>query len=115
MNFMTAWVFGSDYRVIETTPDYTEVKYHIVKLGKSMWLADRGINVLHKYTKPVVTITMLNDGPRTITGIDKGRWLITLEETDKGNLVPPKTFLCKSEKQARYIVEDADYVRVSSQ
>ncbi len=111
MGFTTAWIFGSDYSVIENTSDYEEVKYHVITLGKRLWLADEQGNELHEYTDPRVVITRLNDGKRTLTGIDKGRWFVRLSEADKSNLFPPKLLLCKSEKQARNIVDAVEYVR----
>lgn len=113
MGFLFASMFGARCRVYEFGEDGSKTPYYVVSTLNNMWLADAGLNELHHFKAPCADVVRLDDGPRTLTGIDKGRWfvVITDEAPDQDGWMGYKKLYCNSEARARGIHEDAERIR----
>ena len=113
MGFLLASMFGARYRVYEFDENESKTPYYIVSTISNMWLADRNLDELHHFIAPRADVVRLEDGPRSLTGIDKGRWfvVITDEAPEQDGWMGYKKLYCNSEGRALGIHDDADRIR----
>lgn len=113
MGFLLASMFGARRRVYEFDESGSKTPYYIVSTINNMWLADTGLNEVHYFEAPRADVVRLEDGPRSLSGIDKGRWfvVITDDAPDQDGWMGYKKLYCNSEARARGIREDAERIR----
>lgn len=117
MGFLLASMFGARRRVYDFGENGSKTPYYIISTVSNMWLADAGLNEVHHFEEPRADVVRLDDGPRSLTGIDKGRWfvVITDDAADQDGWMGYKKLYCNSEARARGIYEDAERIRQQSE
>lgn len=113
MGFLLASMFGARYRVCEFGENETKTTYYLISTINNMWLADVRLEEIHHFLEPCADIVRLEQGPRTWSGIDKGRWFIVITDAslEQDNYIGYKKLYCKNEAMARGIYEDAERIR----
>lgn len=113
MGFTLASVFGARRKVVEFGDNESKTPFYIISTPGNMWLADKSLNEVHHFKQPRAQVVRLDEGHRTFSGIDKGRWfvIITDEAQDQDGWMGYKKLYCNSRARAEGIYEDAERIR----